>query len=80
MWTVLAIVAALGFALFWKDRTGPVRGSLPLGIVAGLIATGVYFFLGYDFDISIVGKWIVVLVLITSVQEVFRRLQKRSYR
>ena len=80
MWTVLTITAALGLVLFWSDRQGPVRGSLTIGIIAGLIAATVYFFLGDNFEPSIAGKWIVVIVLIAFAQEVLRRLRKRLYR
>ena len=80
MWIVLTITAGLGLVLFWSDRQGPVRGSLTIGILAGLIAATVYFFLGDDFELSVAGKWIVVIVVIASVQEVLRWLRKQLYR
>ena len=80
MWTALTIIAVVGLLLFGSDKQSPVRGSLTLGLVGGLIAAGAYFFLGYDFLWSIVGKWVVVLVVITSAQEAFRRVRKRMRR
>jgi hypothetical protein len=78
MWMVLTIIAAIGLLLFGRDKQNPVRGSLTLGILGGLLAAGVYFFLGYDFLWSTVGKWIVVVVAISSAQEVFRWVRKRK--
>ena len=80
MWTVLTIIAVPGLLLFWRDRQGPVRGSLTIGVLAGLIAATIYFFLGDDFQLSIVGKWIVAIVLITAFQEAFRWTRKQLYR
>jgi hypothetical protein len=80
MWTVLTIIAVVGLLLFWGDKQNPVRGSLTLGLLGGLIAAGVYFFLGYDFLWSTVGKWIVVIVVITVAQEAFRWVSKRARR
>ena len=80
MWTVLTIIAAVGLLLFGGDKQNPVRGSLTLGLIGGLIAAGVYFFLGYDFLWSTVGKWVVVIVVIASAQEVFRWVRKRMLR
>lgn len=80
MWTVLTIIAAVGLLLFGGNKNGPVRGSLTLGLLAGLVAAGVYYFLGYDFLWSIVGKWIVAVVVVTSVQESFRWIRERKGR
>ena len=80
MWTILTIIAVVGLLLFWGDKQNPVRGSLTLGLIGGLIAAGVYFFLGYDFLWSTVGKWVVVIVAISSAQEVFRWVRKRRRR
>jgi hypothetical protein len=80
MWTVLTIIAVVGLLFFGSDKQNPVRGSLTLGLVGGLLAAGVYFFLGYDFLWSIVGKWVVVLVVITSALEAFRWVRKRMRR
>ncbi len=80
MWTVLTIIAVVGLLLFWGDKQNPVRGSVTLGLIGGLTAAGVYFFLGYDFLWSTVGKWIVVIVVITSAQEIVRWVRKGKRR
>ena len=80
MWIVITVIAALGLVFFSSDKSGPVRGSLSLGILAGLIVATVYFFVGYDFQIQIVGKWIVAVIAVVSVQEALRRFRKRSHR
>src|SRR5437764_14294540 len=41
MWTALTIIAVVGLLLFGSDKQSPVRGSLTLGLVGGLIAAGV---------------------------------------
>jgi hypothetical protein len=80
MWTVIAIIAGIGLLLFSRAKESPVRVSLSLGLLAGSIAAGVYFFLGYPFDWLIIGKWTVAIVAIAVTQELLRWVRKRLFR
>jgi hypothetical protein len=80
MWTIIAIFSGLGLVVFWRVKDGPVRGSLTLGLLAGSIAAGVYFFLGYEFDWLIIGKWTVAIVAIVLAQELLRWVRKQLFR
>jgi hypothetical protein len=80
MWIILSCIAALGLIIFWGGGPNPVWGSATIGLICGLIATTVYYFLGDGFRWSIVGKWVVVFVDLALIEEIIRGLFKRKRR
>ena len=77
VWTILTIVAVVALIPFWGKGTNPVWGALTLGLICGLIAATIYFFIGHGFLWSVVGKWCVVFVVVTFTEEVVRGAWKR---
>jgi hypothetical protein len=80
VWTILSIIAVAALILFWGGGQDPVWGSLTLELIGGLIAAGVYAYIGYRFLWAVVGKWCVAVVVVAFAQEVFRGAWKRFRR
>jgi hypothetical protein len=80
VWTILSIIAVVALILFWGGGPNPVWGALTLGFIGGLIAAGIYAYIGHGFLWSIVGKWCVVFVVVTFTEEIVRGAWKRFRR
>lgn len=76
-WTILTIVAVVALTRFWGKNPNPVWVSLMCGFIGGLVAAGIYWYIGHGFLWSFVGKWCVALVVGTFVEEVIRGAWKR---
>lgn len=73
IWTIIGIISIILLAFYFKSKNA-VWGGFSIGIILGLIATLIMYISGYGFDLSILGKFIVVSVLIGFGAELFGKI------
>lgn len=77
IWIILTIVAGALLLIFFGSRNA-VWGGLTLGILAGLIAAGIYVFMGEGFRKTTVMKWAASFTLWGGFVEIGGRISDRK--
>ncbi len=76
MWIILTLVACVLLIAFWRGPNA-VWGAITFGVLGGVIAATVYYFLGHGFQWTVVWKWVVTFVLVGGFFEIIPRILKR---
>ena len=72
-WTVLGIITAVSFIIFWRKRSA-VWGGLTIGAIIGLIVTTIYLFKGSGFNWVIIGKGAVLGTMAGFIAELLGKI------